>query len=250
MLRAPLFPGTLAIILTIYSDMDQLLGADAAWTAILEECIEAGEKKCMLAKLGNTALQIQSKLAYAAEGYKTDPVNVDQAIISYPQFLAVSYLLIKSLGDVSTITEILYYLTTGENLELAAEFIGSQPMTGAEADALYAIKCSDTVARAKEREEVMPNIEYLLQASNTFGPLFPSAAMLCAQWPFEAKERYDGGFDNIKTPNPVLFVGNTYDAATSIDSAYNMTASFAGSVVVEQKGFGVSAWLIYPTRRC
>lgn len=136
----------------------------------------------------------------------------------------------------------LYYLATGESLELAAEFLGTKPMTGAEADALYAIKCSDTVARASEREEVMPDIEYLLQASPTFGPMFPSAAMLCAQWPFEAKERYDGGFDNVKTPNPVLFIGNTYDAATSIDSAYNMTASFDGSVLVEQKGFGVSTF--------
>lgn len=222
------------------------MGADEAWTAILEECIEAGEEKCKLAKLGNTALQIQSQLAYAADGYKTDPVNVDQAIITYPHMLAVEYGLIKSLGDVSTITEILYYLATGENLELAAEFIGSRPMTGTEADALYAIKCSDTVARAEERDEVMPHVEYLLQASNTFGPLFPSSAMICAQWPFEAKERYDGGFDNIKTPNPVLFIGNTYDAATSINSAYNMTSAFDGSVVVEQKGFGVSISLSHP----
>lgn len=234
------------MVLTIYSDADQLLGADAAWTAILEECIEAGEKKCMLSKLGNTALEIQAKLSSAAEGYKTNPVNVEQAIITYPHVLSVMYLLVKSLGDVSTTTEVLYYLATGENLDVAADLIGSKPMTGAEPDALYAIKCSDTVARAKEREEVMPDIEYLLQASNTFGPLFPSAAMLCAQWPFEAKERYDGGFDNIKTPNPVLFIGNTFDAATSIDSAYNMTAAFDGSVVVEQKGFGVSAWLLPP----
>ncbi|CAI4212347.1 unnamed protein product [Parascedosporium putredinis] len=74
--------------------------------------------------------------------------------------------------------------------------------------------------------------------------LFPGFARgyyvyACALWPFEAKERYEGDF-HVKTKNPLLFIGNTYDPVTPLASAKNMSAGFEGSVVLQHNGFGPS----------
>ena len=63
-----------------------------------------------------------------------------------------------------------------------------------------------------------------------------------------AKERYTGGFSDIKTKNPLLFVGNTYDPLTPFVSAQNASAAFEGSVVLQHDGYGVSSyrlWMAY-----
>jgi len=44
----------------------------------------------------------------------------------------------------------------------------------------------------------------------------------------------------VKTKNPVLLIGSTYDPVTPIASAHNVSAGFEGSVVLERGGFGVS----------
>lgn len=59
----------------------------------------------------------------------------------------------------------------------------------------------------------------------------------CAQWPYSAKERYEGDFQ-VKTKNPVLILGNTGDAFTPLVSAYNLSSGFEGSVVLEIDGYG------------
>lgn len=83
-------------------------------------------------------------------------------------------------------------------------------------------------------------MEYMLGTSELFGPLLASIIPQCAEWPWAAKERYGGPWEGIKTKTPLLFVGNTWDPATPIDSAWVMQKGFVDSVVLEQRGFGVS----------
>ena len=40
----------------------------------------------------------------------------------------------------------------------------------------------------------------------------------------------------VETPDPVMFVRNTYDPSTAVAGAYKMSKLFAGNFVVEQKG--------------
>ena len=63
--------------------------------------------------------------------------------------------------------------------------------------------------------------------------------MLCAQWQFVGKDRYEGDF-RVKTKKPILFIGNTYDPVTPLASAKAMSEKFEGSVVLERGGYGVS----------
>jgi len=50
----------------------------------------------------------------------------------------------------------------------------------------------------------------------------------------------------VRTKNPVLLVGQTYDPVTPMASARNISAGFEGSVVLEVMGFGVSTDCIFP----
>jgi hypothetical protein len=43
-----------------------------------------------------------------------------------------------------------------------------------------------------------------------------------------------------KTSHPILFVNNVYDSITPLESAYNNSAHFPGSVVLTQNAYGVS----------
>jgi len=86
--------------------------------------------------------------------------------------------------------------------------------------------------------EVRPEIEYASRSSKFFGNDFQGLTLSCATWPWKAKEIYEGEFGG-KTPKGVLFIGNTYDVATSMIAAHAMGDLFEGSAVLEQKGFGV-----------
>lgn len=221
-----------------------MLGADAAWSALLEECIAAGDK-CGISQVNETAADLEETLTRVAERFRTSPVAVGDKVLTYAEVKTLYYMLVKTPNDLTTSTGIVNNIVTGENLTTVVEYFDalySSVSTGNEA--LFGIKCSDTTARSSEMEGVMEEAEYV-EGSSYFGPIQHTQGMLCAQWPFEAKERYTGDF-GVETRNPILFVGNTYDAATAVDSAYGMSELFPGSVVLEQKGFGVSA----PTSQC
>jgi hypothetical protein len=78
--------------------------------------------------------------------------------------------------------------------------------------------------------------------SPRFGDVATVTISTCAQWDFEAKERYGGDF-RVKTSFPPLIIGNTWDPVTPLKSARNVTALFEGSVLLQHNGHGVSdAW--------
>lgn len=214
--------------------------AEDAWIALLEECIEAGEK-CGLAKVNETASDLKDTLHRVAEQLRTDPIAVGDTVLTYSTMTAAYYAIVKNPNDLTNATEMLNNLVNRDNLTAVAEyFSGQYEDLQTSNEALWAIKCGDTTARASDIEGIMDSVEYAMESSPSFGAIQPVIAAICAQWPFEAKERYTGDF-RTKTPNPVLFVGNTYDAATAIGSAYGMSELFDGSIVLEQKGFGVSS---------
>ncbi|GAB1319446.1 hypothetical protein MFIFM68171_09656 [Madurella fahalii] len=221
-------------------DVDQLLSADAAFRAILAECIEAGPAKCALASVNSTAAELEDTLMRLAETFKASPVAAGNSVINYRLVKELIFVVIKYPWDIANAAVHINNLLTGTNLTAAAEYYNDQMTAVAtgDDDAVWAIKCSDTFPRSEGLAGIMPDVERMLETSKLFGSLIASITTQCATWPFEAKERYDGRFEGIKTPTPVLFIGNTYDPVTPVASAKNMSAGFEGSVVVEQRGFG------------
>lgn len=68
------------------------------------------------------------------------------------------------------------------------------------------------------------------------GDVTAALSMTCALWKMQVKERCCDF--QAKTQNPVFFIGNTYDGLTPLISAYNVSAGFEESVVLEIAGYG------------
>ncbi|KAK6063972.1 TAP domain-containing protein [Seiridium cupressi] len=219
-------------------DVDQLDSADATFTAVLDECIKAGDR-CALSQVNSTALELQATLMGLADYIKAAPIAVNNTVIDYSFVLSAIYYSIKYPSLFQTTAPYILDILNRQNLDDVVAFGTklTQGATGGRPEALYGIKGSDTIPHYDNLAAAMPDIEYMQQASPLFWGVAGSALTLVAQWPFKAKEVYSGDF-NTKTPNPILFIGNTWDPATSLSSARNMSASFEGSVVLEQHGYG------------
>ena len=190
--------------------------------------------------MNNTAEELETTLTLLADEYKRAPVAVGATVIDYNLVMALYLLMTKYPNDVPNAMRQIKSLLDGHDLAAVAEYFSK--ISGAidqGGEGLIGIKCSDAYPRTDEFTDIIPAVEYVRETSTLFADTMTGITMECAQWPFEAKERYSGHF-NVKTPNPVLFIGNTYDAATPVASARNMSATFDGSVVVERDGFGVS----------
>lgn len=111
--------------------------------------------------------------------------------------------------------------------------------SGIDAEAQFGIKCSDSAQGATDIKEVLPIIEKRHAASRVGGDAADHVTMRCARWPLPAKERYEGDW-NVKTKSPVLIIGNTYDPVSPLASAKNVSATFEGSVLLQQNSYGVS----------
>jgi TAP-like protein len=105
--------------------------------------------------------------------------------------------------------------------------------------AVMGIHCSDRTVRLSSFDEFLPVVDQLYNTSKIFGDVTPAITAICAQWKMRAKEVYEGDFQ-AKTKKPVLFIGNTGDGFTPLTSAYNVSAGFKDSVVLEVNGYGVS----------
>lgn len=222
-----------------FRDANQLLAADDAFRAILADCIEAGDR-CALSQVNSTAIELETTLRLLAEDFLRAPLAVNDTVIDYELVFTLYFLVIKYPTDIPNAASLINNLLHRENLTAVTEYyktLNAGIAVGGEG--LQGIKCSDAFPRTDDMADVMPEIEYMKETSNLFWPTTVSYPMLCAQWPFEAKERYSGDF-NVKTRTPLLFIGNTYDPATPAASARNMSASFEGSGMLERNGYGVS----------
>ncbi|KAI0382424.1 TAP-like protein-domain-containing protein [Hypomontagnella monticulosa] len=104
--------------------------------------------------------------------------------------------------------------------------------------AILGIRCGDKKPRTDRLSDLEPTIKQYRKQSKWFWDWgYGYYMMPCAQWQSVAKERYEGDFQ-VKTKNPVLFVGNTWDPVTPLVSAKNMSAGFEGSVVLTHNGHG------------
>jgi hypothetical protein len=185
-------------------------------------------------------VELEATLWNLAQDLRISPIPVGTTILDYSFIVTLYYLAIKEAAF-QTIAPLVLAILERQDLESVIEYFeeAQTAIAPGNPDAIFGIKGSDTIPRYTELAGVMPDIEYMAQTSRLFWGITPAYATLVAQWPFEAKERYTGDF-NVKTRNPILFVGNTWDAATPAASARNMSASFEGSVMFEQHGFGVS----------
>jgi len=110
---------------------------------------------------------------------------------------------------------------------------------GASHDPFHAIACADTVnpGDPKVWQTVANNFE---KAQPWFGRLWTWVSSTCASWPKSTgADAFRGPFD--VTTAPLLVIGNSHDPATPISGARAAQRIFAGSRLLELRGWGHGA---------
>lgn len=232
------------------SDFEEWTQSDDVFSGIFSSCVEAPEA-CALARPNVSAKELEQSVLELIETVKYNPIPLNTTIFDYSGIkglLAASLYGTTGWAGLSTILDkLLKNDITDAVVAALEETVTITPQVTAETSGLVGIHCSERDSPASSLEEFMPTINRLHNTSVIMGDNTDSVNMACAQWNMEAKERYEGDFLQIETKNPVLFIGNTYDGHTPIASAFNVSAGFEDSVVLEVNGYGVCVPSLSPS---
>ena len=225
---------------------EQVTDSDVSYDGFFTGCI-ANPDRCALAQNGTTAQDLKERIYNLLTTLKYHPIaagsNAGTDIIDYSA--------VKTLITTSMYTPQLWpLLARGLNgiltgnytafLEVVALVAPTSIYPNNGPEAVLGIRGSDVRPRSNDFTDVYPLIEETFAKSRIFGDYLSTPVLAYFQWPFKAKGGYTGDFSDVKTRNPLLFVGNRFDAFTPLVSAQNASAGFVGSVVLEHGGYGVS----------
>jgi hypothetical protein len=227
------------------SDIQELATSDASFAGFFSGCLNASPGNCALARPDVTADELEQEIIDLLDTFKYNPI----AVPPYEMTNIVDYGALKSAIVISLYAPALWPdlalayngLLRGNGTAFTAFLAGMQGSNSLNIlEINAAIRCGDNSIRAKNLRDVMPVVEALYNESFILGDVESVVTLTCASWLMHAKEVYKGGFSNIETKNPILFIGNTYDPLTPLVSAQNASAGFLGSVVLQHNGYGVS----------
>ncbi|KAM5358639.1 hypothetical protein ACJZ2D_015123 [Fusarium nematophilum] len=220
-----------------------------------EECVKAGVTSCPMANFsgpGTTAKDLMNELSDVLEELREDPIIIPEELsdpelwywtpgkldlglflkfnlmnfvfspASYPFALdVIDRMFARNFSvwiDPEAAAAELAALTQGQEEGQAEE---KQWNLGT--DAFHGIACSDSRLNPHKARSLM-------RSAPRSGP---------AQWPFEAAERYKGGFDTqIHTNFPLLFVNGRWDPITPLSGAWDASSRFNGSRLLVHEGVG------------
>lgn len=230
------------------SDFEEWSQTDEVFSAIFVHCLN-NPTECRLAKHYKTAEELENAIWKMIDTLKYHPVPMDRYIIDNTAVNALIQGALYATKYWQNLTTVLDMLLTNNidkdvmmdalrNIRMPLDEDDLLPTTDA-VFALLGIHCSERSVRAKTYDEFLPTLHRLYNTSRVIASASLPGCMTCAQWSMDAKERYEGDF-RVHPKNPVLIIGNTYDAHTPIRSARNISSGFKDSVVLEVDGYGVS----------
>lgn len=227
------------------TDSEGYASADETLSEFFRQCVSTPEV-CNLAKShpDATAEQLESatydlieELKYRPFGYNGTVVGYDTikssirfALYSPRMWLDLDGILDAFFEEPRNQTRAGEAITTFLSNSLAGETPND--------DAGLAIECVDKAPRTNDFDVIDAALDKAQGMSKLLGDVLAPLYTTCAQWKLEARERFTDGFDSVKTRKPILVIGNTYDSATSIKSARNITETIEGSVLLEHGGVG------------
>lgn len=220
-----------------------LLSSDDTFEAFVAACFD-NPTKCPLASVHESPEATCEAVMALLEKLKSEPYPVFPEALPplLLDYTTVSTQIISTLygpAQYQNLSVALTGLLQGDPTPWVKTFLApTSNIVPVEAEAIMGIRCGDKIPRV-DRLSDLDGLEQEFRDASKYFPGFARGRYVyaCAQWPFEAKERYEGDFQ-VSTSNPILFIGNTYDPVTPLASARNMSAGFEGSVVLQHDAFG------------
>ncbi|KAK5652700.1 hypothetical protein OQA88_10294 [Cercophora sp. LCS_1] len=219
---------------TWFSDTDKAL------SAFFTECV-ASRPNCILSRTGASAAELERQLYdFLENDLKFNPIATGRTLLEYSgikKFLLSALYISDAWPGVA---DSVHALLT-KNLTALASLtpLGANSMLD-QNEALAGIRCADKQAslRFSTLEQARPAMENLYKTSRLAGDIFTATLLRCAHWKMPARE-HPGDFKaTVKTRQPILIIGNSYDPVAPIMSAFNLSQSFADSVVLRHDGYG------------
>ncbi|KAI0196336.1 TAP-like protein-domain-containing protein [Xylaria flabelliformis] len=227
------------------TDKEGYASADDTFSEFFRQCVATPEV-CTLA--GNhpnaTAKQLESATYDLIEELKFRPFAYNGSIVGYSELKSAIRFALYTPYTWLTLDSILdALLASPRNETLAgARILGylSASLAGeiTADDAGLGIECVDKAPRSNSFDVISAALDEAQSVSHLLGDTLAALVVTCAQWKLEPRERYIGGFARVKPRKPLFVIGNTYDSATSIKSARNISETIQGSVLLEHGGFG------------
>ncbi|KAL4938022.1 hypothetical protein BDV06DRAFT_232195 [Aspergillus oleicola] len=221
-------------------DIEAWADSDKTLHGVMEECVKAGADACALAARSSNASGLTKDIYNLLEDLRIEPLVAGTLLID--SSLVESYIRFSLYAPpFGSFTRGLDALLSGNTTAFAVEYAGfiarGNDLSTLPDESPFAILCGDKQLPEQTFTEMVPVLEAFEQESRFVGTSGIVQAMICQNWNIGAKERYEGDFD-IATKHPVLVIGNTYDVATPLRSAQNISSSFQNAVVLENNGFG------------
>ena len=210
--------------------------SDKSFRAFTQACADVG-KDCALARDGSTAEEIERKVFDLMFKLKYEPLSYAGTLIDWSYIRGSTIASLYSTSWFEVYAEIIDGLSKGNASAISLLNLPNADI-GDTGERRAGIICGDKTTRG--REDARSAIEAVSSLSKVGGDTAAQIMSLCGQWKMEAKERYSGSLEGIRTANPIFILQNRYDPVTPVVSARNMSAVFEGSVVLEQNGHGVS----------
>lgn len=219
------------------------------FSGIWSSCIEAGPELCPLAASWDSSAELETAVWDLIYSLKEQPLAVGSNASFVLDYAAIKGLYVEALyatGLYPTVAAITDKLLKQENDDelytLLASILPTTPKDSL-ADALtimanLGIQCSDRIAHTNNLTDLQPVLREIGNVSRLVDGITDPTVMSCSHWPMQAKGGYSGPFTNINTRHPMLIVNTRYDGHTPLVSAYNASAGFPGSAVLEIDGSG------------
>ncbi|KAI0873485.1 TAP-like protein-domain-containing protein [Hypoxylon argillaceum] len=227
------------------TDSEGFASADDTFSDFFRECVSTPDA-CALARShpNTTAKQLESAAYDLIEELKYRPIAHRGAVLGYQELKSVIRFALYTPYTWVTLDSILdAFFAEPRNETLAGDalntflsaFLGGIASAN---DAGVGIECVDKAPRSNSFDVINAAFDQAQAASRLLGDSLFALIAGCAQWTLEPRERYMGGFESVKPRKPLLVIGNTYDSATSIKSARNISETIEGSVLLEHGGVG------------
>ncbi|KAI0886788.1 alpha/beta-hydrolase [Annulohypoxylon maeteangense] len=226
------------------ADFQEWTDSDKVFSSIFTGCV-ANRENCALATGNNkTADELEQAVWDLLDRVKYNPIALRNLKIDYTLLKSIIVNALYNSKQWPELALSLHYVLS-DQLDLLQDLLDAVNATGItdifaaiqQTQSLAGIHCGDNMVRTEKFEDFVPAVQYMYNTSRIIGDALVNLYSTCAQWKIEPKERYTGDF-NVKTKNPVLFIGNSHDALTPLVSAKNVSATFEDSVVLEVIGYG------------
>lgn len=223
---------------------ESLVDAENVMEGFFSECLKAGEN-CTLSTMAESADELMDKVLGFAESTSEEPLsvyinNTAYGLLDYPKILyAGIFTALYKPALWYSLADRLTKLLEGNATEAFLAY-GGNDLWGFSDDSNTFVELNDMKSGAKYwPQDRKSALDIIISVANQslFGPAWSSGSYVRQQWTVPQTHNYVPKYA-VKTAHPLLILSTTYDPVCPLVSARSANKAFAGSQIVEVKGYG------------